>query len=306
MKRLIVLFFLALSGVLHATTHYFTQSGAGAHDGSTLGNAWSVAEFNAVTLTADDTYQLNGAVSSQVIPKNGGTSGHPVTIQFATGAKISAAYLPTTGGIYVFALANVTIDGAGVGVVESTANGTGLANQVDSIGVYAIGTANFIVKNLTVGPVYVRTRGTEQHGYGTGINNAASNGGMSGYLVYGCTVHDAFLGIGGDYGNTPASTNYEIRNNTIYNCNWGVTLGDRGGASDSLTTALVHDNTIYNFTNWDDTSVNAFHHNGIFCFANVGTLTGPKVYNNVIGPGFGGSYQTSGVYVNGNISGAQV
>jgi hypothetical protein len=61
--------------------YYVTQSGGGSHNGSSLVNAYSVAEFNALSGDYSDVvYYFSGAITEQLKPTVYGTSGHPVTI----------------------------------------------------------------------------------------------------------------------------------------------------------------------------------------------------------------------------------
>jgi hypothetical protein len=59
-------------------TYYITQSGSGAHDGTTYANSDSIAHHNAATYAADDIIYLCDTITSTVIPPSSGTSGHPI------------------------------------------------------------------------------------------------------------------------------------------------------------------------------------------------------------------------------------
>jgi hypothetical protein len=59
-----------------------TQSGAGNHDGSSAGNAWSVSEFNSQTTLAGDTVLFTGPISSQVTPASNGSSTNRLKLDF--------------------------------------------------------------------------------------------------------------------------------------------------------------------------------------------------------------------------------
>lgn len=286
-------------------TRYVTQAGAGAHDGTTLGNAWSVAEHNAASLSAGDIVSLNGTLTSVLSSPSDGSAGNIITYLFAADAKCSAPVWPAnTGAIYLGANSYVTIDGGTNGLIENTANGTGLANSVESCGIFLQETKFCTVKNLTVANIYVRTGTTEAIDGGYGIRSANSNGtGVNDLLVTNCTIHDVTAGIGFDYG--VGDHDLTFSDNHIYNVNWGIAGGDRGATS-TLSGLRITGNIIYGFTVWDDTVANSFHHNGIFAFADNGTLIAPEVSDNFIGPGLGDIYQTAGIYINGHVSNPRV
>jgi hypothetical protein len=60
-----------------ATTYYVTQAGGGSHDGSSIGNSWSLADFNGKTTPqGGDTVSFSGSFSDTVTPVcNGSDNG---------------------------------------------------------------------------------------------------------------------------------------------------------------------------------------------------------------------------------------
>lgn len=306
-------------------TYYVNQLGAGAQNGTSLGNAWSVANLNAPSsYTAGDTIILNGTISTQVTIQRSGTAGNPITLLFATGAKVSAAKWDSTGAILVYGNQSyVTIDGGATGTIggpngnasfvngyiECTANGTGLANSVECVGILANEAKHFVVQNLAMYNLYVRTGTTDQIPsvpYGVaGIACFDNNGNGQNDLTFSnLLIHDTEIGIFTDYG--VGGSNYTANQVTVYNCNWGGGTADRGAGA-TLSGLVVHDCWFYNFTNWNDTVGNQYHHNGWYSYAESGgTLTNPTYYKNKLGPGFGGSYQTSGIFVSNAAAGSTV
>lgn len=307
-----------------STQWYVTQSGIGSQNGS-LANPWAVTGYNGSTTTTQpgDVVNLSGVITGQIIPPNGGAPNNPITIYFMPGANMSAPVWSTSAGgaINLFQKNYIVIDGGGgsgmggpngnSGLangtnIQCTANGTNLANSLDAVGINANSCAYLTVKNLTIGPIYART-GVLDIIPGASSNacvlNNAANISIPGFTVTNCILHDAFDGIDSDYGLTGG---YTFSYNTIYNCNWGGRCGDRNATS-VMTGLVVHDNLIFNFTNWNQTG-DQYHHNGFYAWAeNLGSLVNPIFYNNVIGPGFGGSFQTAGIFVscsNGLITGA--
>lgn len=75
-----------------ATTYYVTQAGAGSANGTSLGNAWSVATFNGITSTnPGDTVLFSGAITSQVTPADSGSSNNPITLDFSAATFTAAS-----------------------------------------------------------------------------------------------------------------------------------------------------------------------------------------------------------------------
>lgn len=219
----------------------------------------------------------------------------------------------SNGAIYIFHQNYITINGdilgGTQGVIQATANGTGLTNSVPGLGICSIGGIGITVKNLSISNLYVRIAGSDENA-GTAtlegaIVSADQNGsGTSNLTVTNCVIHDALVGIDCDYSN--GDSTYTFIGNTIYNCNWGIGCGDRGSIGNTLNGLVVTGNHFYGWSNWNDTLGNNYHHNGIFLFANSGTATSSQITSNTFGPGWGGAYQTSGIYMNGNIAGTNL
>ncbi len=308
---------------------YVTQNGAGARNGTSLGNAWSVTDFNApATYIGGDTIRLEGTITSQIAVQHGGSAGNIVTILFGTGAKLSSPIWDSTGAIVVYAnLSYITIDGGAVGyiggpsgnvlnvngIIECTANGTILANQLPSRGIYTVSAKHFTVQNLAIINLYVRTSTTDLNisnspNTVSGIEVEDSDGnGVNNLLFSNLLIHDTQVGIFCDYG--IGDSNYIIDHVEVYNCNWGGGTGDRGVGA-TLSGLVVHDCWFHDFAAWNDTvSVgdSKYHHNGWYAYAESGgTLTNPTFYKNKLGPGFGGQYQTSGLFVSSAAVGSTV
>ncbi len=293
---------------------YIAQTAQGADAGIDCANAHAAAWFNTYgnwgltgsgKITPGTTVHLCGNISTALTVQGSGMAGNPITIYFEPDAKMSAPYWPSAwqggGAITVMQKDYITIDGGVNGVIEATANGTASANQQRSVGVGGVVASNFIVKNLTISNMYVRTSDTDEKADGAGIMNTCTLApyGFHDFSATNNVIHDAYVGITMDYGTV---SNVDISHNTIYNVNWGGNIGDRGTGS-LATNISVHDNHIYNFANWNDTVGNWYHHNGFYGWAESGgALNDAYFYNNTIGPGFGGAYQTSGVFFSGHVS----
>ena len=84
--------FSLLPSLVHAAgnTYYVTQNGNGARNGQSLGNAWSVSDFNNPTnwstidnsnkIDPGDTVYFSGTITAQILPQGSGTSGYPITL----------------------------------------------------------------------------------------------------------------------------------------------------------------------------------------------------------------------------------
>lgn len=320
-----LLFFLLLAQSLFAETLYVTQTAnnnsGGTGDGLSLGTSWSVSQLNtsgnwatgAGLVSAGDTVSLNGTLTSSISILGSGTVGDLITVLFASGAKFSATTWPsapsaTTGGaIVIFQQSYITVDGGTNGAIECTANGTNLANQVDSKGINATSSSFLTVQNLIIRTMYLRVQGTDVSAGANGIQNTAKNGNsFTDFTVNNCTISDCSTGIATDY--VAGCMNYTITNNTVYNCNWGGGCGNRG-ASDTMTGLVIAGNTFYGWSNWDGTdttSQSVFHHNGFYAYAegmSSGGLSSVTAYNNIVGPGWSTvnpNGSTSGLFFSGN------
>ena len=96
MKRILnltsIVCFLLLSSLAYAgpNTYYVTQNGNGAKSGQSLGNAWSVSDFNNSSnwstidnsnkIDPGDTVYFSGTITSQLLPKGSGSSGNVITL----------------------------------------------------------------------------------------------------------------------------------------------------------------------------------------------------------------------------------
>jgi hypothetical protein len=318
---------LCSSVSVSASDIYIAQTSQGLGTGTNASNSFPVSFFNASAnwsspikiggkIGPGDTVHLVGTITSALMFQKGGTpkagaGTGPITLLFEPGAIMTSPAWPNannaTGAITVpnnlgAGLGYIIIDGGSNGIIQNTANGTALANKLNSLGVALIETHDSIVRNLTVRNLYVRNGpSNDQHHCGIGVKiffnggrNPATND-----LVSHCTFHDEFEGVTFIYGT--GWTNMELAFSTVYNCNWGGNAADSHNAS-SLTGLLIHDNDFYDFTNWDDNSVaNSNHHNGFYGWAvSGGRLRDVSYFNNIVGPNFGAT-ATSGIYNSGDI-----
>jgi hypothetical protein len=185
-----------------------------------------------------------------------GIFGSGVTLHFEPGSSISPAACTC---IYTPGNNNVIIDGAGVGIIENTANGTGLAFQTATQGIMASGSANLTVKNLIIRNLYVHTN----------VSDVAMDGSMGGG-VYANGMSGTITVTGCTFSNVPWCVNLlgpqsviNVLSNTFVNYDHGVGMGTAGNV-----TAIIGTNIFGSTANWDTGSLNAYHHDGIHFFGN--------------------------------------
>ena len=311
---------------------YIAQTAQGSDSGADAANAHSVDFFNSLAnwtatktpgkIGPGDTVYLVGNITSALTVQRSGADSAPITILFASGATMS---VPTRMGSAIILVDKqyVIIDGGATGdiggrfglpelangMIECTDNGTDLTYQNSSGGVSLQGCKHCIVRGLVSRNHYVRTRGGDQNDFGSCISVTDPLGhGCHDVRVENCIVHDAYIGVNTDY--SAGDYNYEISKVTAFNCNWGVR---NAGRSDSATLIglMVHDCWLHDWSNWDDTISNNWHHNGLFIYADHGNCTDVSVYNNWVsgvlsrvyeGETSQANHSTSGFYINTHIN----
>jgi len=150
--------------------------------------------------------------------RQGGTSGNPITILFEPGAALTS---PAFGvGLMISGGSNwVVVDGGSNGIIQNTANGTGLANSQDSRLIEADNCDHCEFKNLHVTNVYVHDP--------TSTTDNGQNG--SGIWVWGndISIHDNVcvnsgkcFEVVGNYASN--STGISIYNNDVSQAGWGM------------------------------------------------------------------------------------
>jgi len=285
---------LALTWRVHAATpHWITPLGGGAHDGSSLANAWSPTDYasGGGVISGDDTVHLNlgiGGVSpfaSGFSLAFGGTSGHPVIYLFDAGCFFSApnwnpshGTTPVTAAYAALAVTAqyITLDGGTNGLITATSNGTGLATGLLEEGVY-VSASNVTIQNLTITKMYLRTIGSD---YFTGMRSIAGiyviNG--SNILVNNCTISDSYDCVAMTFNN---SSTYEIKGCMLTNAAVPISVGP-ANTNETMSGVLLHNNFISIGTNWEGSP--SIHRDCVHLFStntSTGTLTGGKIYDNI-------------------------
>lgn len=265
-------------------TYYANQAGSGSADGSSLGNAASMATLNARTNSPGDLIILNGTITSTLTVHDSGTNGSVITYQFASGAKFSKAFWgqTTSSAIYASSKNYIVIDGNSVGIVECTANGDALANQQISCGVYTTGCDHFTVQNLTIQNIFVHTFGTANPGgiapYTTCGWDSEEGSNLD---MHGCTVSNAYDAILWRSSTVGTKSSYYFYSNTVTACSTPVVIAS------STSGAVINDAQVYNNDltmglNWYEVA-DANHIDGIHFWGLIGgSMTNTQAYNNYI------------------------
>ena len=231
-----------------------------------------------------------------------------ITLYFESGAKISEPFCPSTGCLNLSGRSYITVDG-GVpcgsavtnkatcnGTIESTANGTGLANQqTNVVGINVNGTSNVLIENMLIQNMYVHTSVSDTAVTGQPFPSGIEQGSAatSNLTIHDSTLHDAnwqiaFVGNG-------AVTNLDLYNLDVYNSDHCFAVGVTTQADDTI---LIHDNHCHDESNWD-TTADAYHHDGVHVYSNSGTgghVTNVYIYNNLF-DGAPGVNSTSAIFL---------
>jgi len=301
MKIWLILALLFAAVPASAADIYVAQSSAGGNTGADCADARAVSSLASGDWTAGNTIHLCGTITSAITAQGSGSSGSVITVKFESGASMQMPAIPSTGGIVLNTRSYILIDGGGgscgwvsyadvtcsQGAILSTANGTGQANQVASIAIYAPNSANIEVKGLLIGPLYTHTSTSDLVLSPPGALCAYFSGG-SHWKIHNNTLHDASWCISGG----SATGDVQVYNDEIYNIDHGLGMGGPNNA------IVIHDNHIHDFANWDTTN-NSFHHDGIHIWGTTGSAnTNAQEYNNLI-DGDPGANWTADIYNEG-------
>lgn len=289
------------------SAYFVTQSGAGSHSGLSLANAWSVSEHNAATLSPGDTVSLNGTITNPLVIPNSGSSGFPIVYTFALGAKFSKAHWNQSGSngnaaIYANGKSYVEVDGGENGIIECTANGTALANQVDCHGVRFDGNQTGTkVYNLTVQNLYVRTPSSADANY---ICNGIYfyNGNLTNTICHSNVTTEAGTGI--QFSMSNGSSGIRIYGNTCSKHGIALNMGTTG-ASVVVDDVEIFENDLSGDLTWSgnsDIHMNTFH---VFATQSGTQITRLKFYRNYC-HGNMGEFPTSLAFFEGYIPAVQI
>jgi len=284
-----------ITTLLHIPAHaaasniYIAASSAGAADGSSCANSRATSFFNTAgnwggggsQIGAGTTVHLCGTISTSTVGATiltfhgSGTSGNPITLKWEAGAVVQAV----AGGALINGNSNsyLVFDGNSTSPsITETANGSGLAYQLDGAAIDVSSCTGCELENLTITNIFAHLQNADTGGRGNGNCIYANNG--SGLLIHNNSIDQCYVGINlVTTGITP--TQDQIYSNTIDHINWGVYFNN--GGSTTIPGPLVHDNTIVNMNNWDDNVNDSYHHDGLFVVNNgTGYIQNTMLYNN--------------------------
>jgi hypothetical protein len=261
-----------------------------------------------------------GAAGFQVLG-SGSSGGGYITIQADTTFVMQSAYLGSLGGELfsrscgpqASCLAGITVyggrsyvilDGVGAGIIQNTANGTNLANQQSSVGIYINGGDHIIVRGWTIQDIYLNagssSGATDTVGWYSAdirVDNGATN-----LAVYNNTLLHAHAGlttdtngttgpnncptpIGVTGATTPASVpapsgNWGIclYNNTLSEHGWQILAGGQGTVN-IFSNQEGDIGSNLGWLNWQFPT-STYHQDGIFIWGDETYLLTAYVYNN--------------------------
>jgi hypothetical protein len=316
---LLVVFFSLIATAFSATTSrdiYFAQNAAGSNNGSSCANAyayndgtngWNVSNQQ----VAGNTLHVCGTItipsgSNAITFVNSGNSSSPITLKFEQNAILQAAYFGSGGNsaINVNGKSYITIDGGSNGIIMNYANGTAGAstcpgvsntgngscsNQQAASLIEADCATNCEIKNLTLGPDYVRASsgdGAPCNFSNEGAIFISGSAASDNFTIHDNTIHDGRWINTLEFGN---GSNFQFYNNTVYAS--GHAIAVEIGANSTFDGMYFYGNHIYDFTEWAGNS--CFHNNSIHVFQSgantTGSITHLYIYNNE----FDGSLQNS-------------
>lgn len=296
MRRILLLLFLAALPA-NAADIYVAQASAGGNTGANCANARAASSLAAGDWTAGNSIHLCGTLTSAITAQGSGAPGNVITVVFESGAGFSFAAIPTGGALILTNRTDILVDGGGGscgfvsfanvtctnGFIKSTANGSGLANQVASIAIEASNTTNVEIKGLVLGPIYTHTSTSDITQSPPGPR-AVYFVGATNISIHNNTIHDCGWCLNGN------STTALIQANEIYNNDHGVALG---GTNSSIT---VQGNHFHDWVDWDTTN-NSFHHDGVHFFDQAGlTFSGADIDGNLF-DGDQGVNVTAAIYI---------
>lgn len=307
MRKILVLIaaFLLLPCLVYAEDIYIAQTAQGGNTGADCANAHVTSWFNTSgnwgegtgKIGPGDTAHLCGTITSWLTAQASGSNGSPITIKFEDGAKMSQTAM-NGNFLNIDNRSYIVVDGGTNGVIENTANGALLANHIESRGITAAECNYCEIKNLTISNLYVAVSG-QNVGMDWTLNNAIYGNGDSLY-IHDNVIHDVGWAIRIDYNQ---DNDLKIYNNTIYHSDHALAISGSNG--NNLTGAIIRNNHIYSYDNWDTPGCDA-HHDGIHIYGvPTAAFTGLDFYNNLL-EGPVGSCITGHVFVESGSSTAQL
>jgi hypothetical protein len=291
---LIALGVLFSASAAHANNIYVAQSSVGGGNGADCANARAIGSLGGGDWSAGNTIHLCGTVASTLTAQGSGSSGSPITVFFEPGSGISVPALSANGQIDVSNRSWIVIDGGGgscgfvgfanvtcsQGYIQSTANGSSLANHINSVAILADGSSNVEIKGLRISNVYVHSSTSDSSTSRTYCVRAYSF--PANLSIHNNTMHDVGWCLDG------GGSGLKFYANEVYHMDHGV------GTGGPVSNISVYGNHFHDMANWDTTS-DSYHHDGVHIFTDNGAVSGVMEYNNLF-DGDTGNNVTAWVY----------
>ena len=280
---------------------YIAQSSAGSNNGTSCANAYAATFFNtsgnwgsgSTQIGAGTVVHLCGNVTSTLTFNGSGSSGSLIELLFESGASMSVPNwsgeaINTNNQTYLLIDGGVPCGpsgGACNGYIANTQTGSALMYQGLSIGIYAAGCANCEIRNIGIYNLYVHAYSDTSVSQ-TQVNCVYFSG--NNLSIHDSTMHDAGWCLL-EASLNPNDTNVSIYNNNIYNMDhgWALTLyGTSSLPGPNAGPFYFHNNHVHDMVIWD-TASDAYHHDGIHCYATPSGNTsgahqlGLWIYNNL-------------------------
>ena len=270
---------------------FVAQSLAGTGDGSSCANSSAVSTLSTSTeWTAGKIIGLCGTITSPITAHGSGTSRNPIIVYWEPGAIVEAPVCSGSGdGAYgcvdLHGQRNITLNGGSNGIIQSTANGTAMANHTNyADGVYAENCSGCTIENLTIKNMYVERAGSN--------DCSADPQGNVGIWYSGSNTtitHDTFANeADGAMLDTiaPSDTNMVISHDTFTNVGTGMNWVSNTNGGGHAGPILFDNNTLTGFNVWDTGVRDCYHQDGIHCWDGVGFTpmhygAGMFIYDNV-------------------------
>ena len=214
-----------------------------------------------------------------------GTAANLITFQLDTGAVIQSPAMgsASSGAFNCSGKSYVAVDGGTNGIIQNTANGTGLANHQASQGLYFVNCTNVIAKNLTIQNIYANLGSSSGATDTNGVNSddiLFDEGKSTNDQVLNNKLSSARTGINVDFDGGGDASNFVISGNTISDNGWSVNMGADNAAS-TAAGVVIANNNISNWTNWQF-PYSTYHTDGLILYNDVtgGSLLTFQIYNN--------------------------
>jgi hypothetical protein len=306
----------AMGASAQASNVYITQSGSGS--GVCTTGVQPVSFFNnsanwgssagqigpGTTVHLCGTFNAPAGADGYLQFQGSGTSGNPITLLWEKGAIVQAPYFSFNhAGLDINWKSWIVVDGGTNGILQNTAEGTGLSYQQDTALITGVGN-NVTVKNLSMLNVYVHLIGDNGGGGAQGFAFAlyapsASN------LTIGPNNTFTQCNVCVKYGFEGGEHDLVITGNNFALCNQAIELGPDNSGVKVMTNIQVDHNTYVASRNWDN-AANYYHHNFFHPFTNTAgsSIIGKLLVFDNTATGDVGQHSTSFIFIENNNGGS--